>query len=930
MASVSLTFLLMKTALPGLLRTFSLFLPLLFSMQVSTLKAQTPTVQDCMGAIPVCQDIYVEENAYSGDGEYPNEIFNPSGDCTTDCPGSCLDGEKNSVWYVFTVQSAGILRLTIDPMDDSDDYDWAVYDISTFRCSDIYTKYSQMQRSCNAFGSQSFNGNTGINTANGGTSNCSHCGESGTNRWNLDLSVLAGKTYVLVIENWSSSSDGYTLDFGASTASIYDDVRPELDEVLADEINCGSTEIIVDFSENVKCETVNPGDFAVDGPGGPYTVLDVQGEVCLLGGEMEKRYTLIIDRAINSDGDYSVQLRPFNMVSDACGNLAIGNTIIFTVDLGAPVISESGIEIDAATCGLSNGSITGLQITGTPPYTYLWTNADGDTVGYNLDLLNIPTGDYYLRVSDQNTCRILGGPYFVDQTGAPAVNSTGINIIDADWGANNGHITGLVINGNEPLTYLWTNEAGDSIGNTTELHDIFTGNYFLLVTDTYGCDTLAGPYFVNQIGGPIGVQAAAHPPSVCAGESSQLAATAFGGAGNYSYQWISDPPGFTSPLQSPTVYPEVTTSYTVTISDGYNVTSSTATVIVNPLPVANAGVNQTINFGTSTTLSGSASVGPGPYKYYWEPADSLINPNAQTTATRRLYASTVFSLRAEDQTSDCISLFDTVIVSLSGGPLGVTLSAQGDTICQGENVVITALGFGGNDDGEYTFVWFHGADTVKRETDTISTLVHHPDYSGVHTYGVRIYDGFNNFVSTKGIYVAPTPFFTITGGPQIIACPADTVLLETNFSDPGGTEYYWSNGSTDDHIQLASTGIGYSINKVTLHLENSLGCSYTDTITVIFDFAACFGIEEYESFPSVKVYPNPTPGKINIEFENGEGFSELQVLNQYGAVILNQSLDHLHQGANIIESDLSAFPSGIYLLRAIHERFIHYQKVILK
>ena len=89
-------------------------------------------------------------------------------------------------------------------------------------------------------------------------------------------------------------------------------------------------------------------------------VLDAQGEACLLGGTMEKRYTLVLNRPVNIDGDYSVQLKPMNFVYDACNNFALGNTIVFTVDLGAPVLNVFGMNIDFATCGLSNGSITGI------------------------------------------------------------------------------------------------------------------------------------------------------------------------------------------------------------------------------------------------------------------------------------------------------------------------------------------------------------------------------------------------------------------------------------------------------------------------------------------------------------------------------------------------------------------------------------------
>ena len=60
--------------------------------------AQAPTNQDCLGAISVCQDVYVQPNSFSGSGNYPGEINGPI---------SCLGSEVNSVWYTFTIQTSG-------------------------------------------------------------------------------------------------------------------------------------------------------------------------------------------------------------------------------------------------------------------------------------------------------------------------------------------------------------------------------------------------------------------------------------------------------------------------------------------------------------------------------------------------------------------------------------------------------------------------------------------------------------------------------------------------------------------------------------------------------------------------------------------------------------------------------------------------------
>src|SRR4029077_10300490 len=80
-----------------------------------------PNNQDCPDAIPICQDVYSTVVSYSGTGNIPNEI-NPGNSCLA-------NGERNDVWYTFTVQTSGNLNFLITPVDSVDDYDWAVYNL---------------------------------------------------------------------------------------------------------------------------------------------------------------------------------------------------------------------------------------------------------------------------------------------------------------------------------------------------------------------------------------------------------------------------------------------------------------------------------------------------------------------------------------------------------------------------------------------------------------------------------------------------------------------------------------------------------------------------------------------------------------------------------------------------------------------------------
>ena len=123
---------------------------------------------------------------------------------------------------------------------------------------------------------------------------------------------------------------------------------------------------------------------------------------------------------------------------------------------------------------------------------------------------------------------------------------------------------------------------------------------------------------------------------------------------------------------------------------------------INPLPVVDAGDDQTIPYSTVTTLTGSASGGVGTLIYQWEPSDLVVSPNSLSTETVNLYSTTTFTLTVTDDSTGCESA-DEMMVSLEGGPLQAQALADPDLICYGESTQLDALISGGS--GTYTFAW---------------------------------------------------------------------------------------------------------------------------------------------------------------------------------------------------------------------------------
>jgi hypothetical protein len=92
---------------------------------------------------------------------------------------------------------------------------------------------------------------------------------------------------------------------------------------------------------------------------------------------------------------------------------------------------------------------------------------------------------------------------------------------------------------------------------------------------------------------PLSATATASPSLICSGQSSQLGVDITGGTPPYTFSWTSNPPGFSSSLQNPTVSPVTTTIYSVQVGDGTSSVNSSTTVTVNQPPQSFAGIDTT-------------------------------------------------------------------------------------------------------------------------------------------------------------------------------------------------------------------------------------------------------------------------------------------------------------------------------------------------
>ena len=337
--------------------------------------AQT-SISDCDGAIVLCGDLYTETQASFNTGN------------VIEATGSCNQGlEQSSVWYTFTVQADGNLSFILDPINDVDDYDWGLFNITTGGCSGLGTTSPEVE--CNSYGDFTFNGPTGISSANGGIGTSNGPGNTFGPPFNADLPVVVGQTYALVVMNWSNSLDGYTIDFGQSTASLYDQVPPVPISATTD---CSNLTVILTFSEPIVGTSVQPTDFTVTGPSGTIAVQSVTAN----NPTMADVFTIQLVNQVLIGGTYTLNItNTTGFVEDACGNLG---TQSITFEISDPIDFEVATTI---ACNGFGGSVAVSNIIGGDGNYTLNFNGTNQT---QFNLTNVVGGNYTATITDGNGC----------------------------------------------------------------------------------------------------------------------------------------------------------------------------------------------------------------------------------------------------------------------------------------------------------------------------------------------------------------------------------------------------------------------------------------------------------------------------------------------------------------------------------------------
>ncbi|MBI4646101.1 MAG: hypothetical protein HY738_05750, partial [Bacteroidia bacterium] len=747
-----------------------------------------PNNQDCMGAIPVCQNTYSNPVSYSGEGAYPDEISETGG-----CPTNCmLSGEKNDVWYVFTVQSNGNLNFTIDPVDNTDDYDWAVYDLTVDNCQDILTDPSLMV-SCNW---SAADGTTGA-----GPGNSLDCQGAGGGLMNAPISVNAGQTYVLNVSNFSSTQNGYTLSFETSTASIFDNIPPAFQSVDVP-IPCGSTVLSFHFSENVECNTVTTADFTLTGPGGPYTLSNLASPQCGAGATYGSDYSVTVSPPLSTSGTFTLSLvNTAGSVEDVCDNIAPPASFNFIINNITATTSQTNV-----TCrNGNNGTATMTGSAGTSPYTYLWS-----TGATTQSITGLIAGTYTGTVTDALGCKAIATVTITQ----PAGMIGSFTSVATTCGLSNGTATASITTaGNNPYDYVWSNGSNTMNTNSTTntISGLAAGPYTVTITDDDNC----------TITGTVNVAASSAPTAGFTFAGNQCRATnsinftntGSSGAGvTYSWSFPSGTPS-TSTAQNPSgVTWAAAGTYAVVQTVAQGGCTATATVNVTIYPNPTVTFSGQVNPSCSGSCNGSVTANPGGagYSYIWNDPAPVQTTQTATALCAGNYNVTVTSPNA------CTGVGTVTLTA----PAPIVLNAsRTNVLCFGQctgtaNVTVTSGGT-----APFTYLWSNSATTAN-----ITALC-----AGIFSVTVTDANGCTQTSSVTISQPAAALSSTISGVNATCYGNCNGTATATPSGGTSPYTYVWNDPAPAQSTQTATALCAGTYN-VTITDANS--CTTTNTINI--------------------------------------------------------------------------------------------------
>ena len=311
---------------------------------------------------------------------------------------------------------------------------------------------------------------------------------------------------------------------------------------------------------------------------------------------------------------YTYAWSPYGGTGATANNLVAGtytvtikdtddSTITKTITINEPTAITISTSAPYNICGGDNITLDVLVSGGTPNYSYNWDN--GASTDSSYQVAPTDTSSYKLVVTDSAGCK---DSLDLTVNVVPEI----IAMVSPDIILCEGMSDTLFASGGSTYSLMLPAGLDDPTSSSPIASPTVTTTYSVIVKSG-SCEEDTAVVTVNVVAQVVANAGA--DKTICEGNEATLSAS-----GGVNYTWST---GDTT--ENITVQPSVDTDYFVIVDGGIcGSDTDSVSVSVNPLPIANAGIDSTIQLGYSIDLNGT-----GGGTYAWSPASGLSCTNCQ-------------------------------------------------------------------------------------------------------------------------------------------------------------------------------------------------------------------------------------------------------------------------------------------------------------
>ncbi|MBI4929727.1 MAG: T9SS type A sorting domain-containing protein [Bacteroidetes bacterium] len=373
---------------------------------------------------------------------------------------------------------------------------------------------------------------------------------------------------------------------------------------------------------------------------------------------------------------------------------------------------------------LCDGTATANVTGGVTPYTYMWSDPNGQTTQTATGLC---PGLYAVVVYDAALNSATSPNVVITY---PSITSSFASTQPSCYGNNDGSTTANAGGGTSPYTYSWSN--GQTSQTTTGLA---AATYTLTITDAKCCTatktvTVTQPY--QLVSSPV----LTNSVTCNGGNNGSLQASASGGTLPYTYLWNT---GQTTTSLSGLI----AGTYSLTVTDSHGCTASAASInIPQPTAITNAFTTVNPNCGNNNGMVISTSGGgTSPYSFSWNTGSTINLVVGLTGSPPDTLIVTI------TDANGCILKDTTIITCTSLGVENVNLQSQfniypnaSNGIFNIENTLLNNSIYGiyiYNITGEKVY-----QSTIQQFSNTTIDLSNHPN--GIYFLTIKTNEGTTN------------------------------------------------------------------------------------------------------------------------------------------------------------------------------------------